>query len=107
MSKARQKNVNRKVDEHKKASATNDRWYSDLSLIKARKDSGIKLLRPNWHLITDEYSGLKQSAFHKTKADIFESMCKMLSEARARKRPVGALQQDDAGENKSIEDRCK
>ena len=107
MSKARQKNVNRKVDEHKKASATNDRWYSDLSLIKAQKDSGIKLLRPNWHLITDEYSGLKQSAFHKTKAYIVESTCKILSKARAQKLPVGALRQDNVDENKTIEDRCK
>ena len=81
--------------------------YSDLSLIKAQKDSGIKLSRPNWHLITDEYSGLKQSAFHKTKADIGESTYKMLSKARAQKRPVGALRQDNAAENKAIENRCK
>ena len=31
----------------------------------------------------------------------------MLSEARAQKRPVGALRQDNAGKNKAIEDHCK
>ena len=107
LAKAKQKNINKEVDAAKKASAPNGRWYSDLSLIKAPAGSGIVVPRPNWHLITDEYSGLKRSAFYKTKADLVESMCEQLNKARERGRSVAVLRQDNAGENKAVEARCQ
>ena len=47
LAKEKEKNVNKEINEHKKASAPNGRWCSDLSLIKTQKDSGINLPRPN------------------------------------------------------------
>ena len=99
--KAEQKNANKEAEAHKEASKPNGGWVSD------PLDNGVTLSRPNWHLTTDECSGLRRSAFHKTKADIIEFTYKQQNKTQEQGRPCKVLWLDCASKNKATKARCQ
>ena len=106
IAKAKQKNVNKDASA-KKAERPNERWSHDIATIKPPKRSGLTMRRPNWHILVDEFTGMKFSAFYPRKNDIVEPMCERLQHATGRGAPVKYLRQDNAGENLKIQARCK
>ena len=106
IAKAKQKNTNKDASA-RKATAPNERWLHDIATIVPPKKSGIIVARPNWHLMVDQFSGAKISAFYIKKNDIVEPMCKRMHRAKKSGRPVLYLRQDNAGENLKLAARCK
>ena len=99
VAKAKQKNVNKDASA-KKAERPNERWSHDIATINPPKKSDLIMARPNWHILVDNYTGTKFSAFCPRKNNIAEPMCERLQQ-------VNYLRQDNAGGEIKIQVRCK
>ena len=80
IAKAKQKNVNKDASA-RKAERPNERWSHDIVTMKPPEKIGLMMRRPNWHILVDEYSGTKFSAFYSRKNDIVEPMCERIRQA--------------------------
>ena len=69
--KTRQFEINKHVDNSKKATRAGKILFLDLPMIKATQDSGI-ITNKNWHIVVDQYRGYKKSEFYSTKSDFVE-----------------------------------
>ena len=104
--KAQQKNVP-KESSSEKATEPNGRLFHDLATIKPPKKSDIEVSRPVWQILTDEYTGIKFSAFHSKKSDIIESTPRKIVQLEGIvQKPVKIIRQDNAGENKKMMERA-
>ena len=102
ISKAKQKNVSKET-EGSKACVFNGRNFHDLAKIRVPDEiEGVILQKSNWHILVDEASGFKRSAFHETKGGIVQDMCEYMHSEMARGQPVQILRQDNAKENLAL-----
>ena len=104
--KAQQKNVP-KESSSEKATEPNGRLFHDLATFKTPKKSEIEVSRPVCQILTDEYTGIKFSAFHSKKSDIIESTPRKIVQLEGiAQKPVKIIRQDNAGENKKMMERA-
>ena len=61
-----------------KVTIFNGRVGHDLSKIKAPEGMEVTINKSNWHMMVDEATGFKRSAFFETKDGIIDYMCKMM-----------------------------
>ena len=59
----------------------------------------MRINKLNWHMLVDEMSGFKQSAFFETKGGMIDYMCNLMYSEAKRGHPFQVLCQDNAGEN--------
>ena len=100
--KARQKNVP-KISTGKKATVINGRWFYDISTLKVHK--GEKGSSKVWDLTVDEFTGIPFSGKYNNENEFIESMYQCNQAQTARGYPVLIMRQDNAGENKKLEER--
>jgi hypothetical protein len=82
-----------------KATTFNRRVGHDLSKIKALEGMEVRINKSNWHILVDEMSGFKCSAFFETKDGMIDYMCNLMHSEAERGHPIRVLRQDNAGEN--------
>ncbi len=82
-----------------KAPILNGRVDHNLSKIKAPEGMEVTINKSNWHIMVDEATGFKRSAFFETKAGIIEYMCQTMHSVALQGHPIQVLHQDNAGEN--------
>jgi len=100
-SKAKQKIVPKKT-EGTKAEKPNGRIFSDIATVKAPKSLKLVVARPQWHLMVDEATGMKFSAFYEKKNDIVEPTCVKLNKLADIAGKIEHLRQDNAGKNLAL-----
>ena len=96
--KAQQRNISKEATEGK-ATTFNGRVGHDLAKIKAPEGMEVRINKPNWHILVDEMSGFKRSAFFETKSGMIDYMCNLMHSEAERGHPIRVLRQDNAGEN--------
>jgi hypothetical protein len=96
--KAQQRNISKEaaVD---KATTFNGRVGHDLSKIKAPEGMDVRIHKSNWHILVDEMSGFKCSAFFETKDGMIDYTCNLMHSKAECGHPIRVLRQDNAGEN--------
>ncbi len=99
--KARQK-TEPKISISEKATVINGRWFQDNSTQQVRK--GQKVTTKTWTLTVDELIGLPWTGIYNKKNEFIESMCQCI-QVKARGYPVLIMRQDNAGENKKLEQK--
>ncbi len=104
MAKAKQKNTQHKSQGHGKASAFNERVYSDLSYIYGPNQKRAQ--KYVWHLMIDSATGLGTDSFYKAKIEFIEPACKLLQKWKSDGNEIKILRQDNARENKLFEERA-
>ncbi len=85
-----------------KATIFNGRVGDDLSKIKAPWGMGVTINKSNWHMMVNEASGFKRSAFFKTKDGIIEFMCQTMHSKDVQGHPIQVLCQDNSRENAKL-----
>ena len=71
--------------------------------MKAPRDTGLTVKKPNWQMTVDEATGMKFSVFYETKNGIVEDTNKKLRLCeKAAKKEIKFWRQDNAGENKIL-----
>jgi hypothetical protein len=81
MAKAHQRNVPKEVHSDKKATEFNGQVMHDISVIKVLKKEdfeGVRINKPNWHLMVDEASKFKRSVFHEAKSGIISNLAEYM-----------------------------
>ena len=107
--KAKQKSLPSRVEVldkqvHDKATATaaNERLFLDISTIKAPKHIKVIVMKPQWRMIVDEFTGMKWSHFFEAKNEMIEPTCMMLSKWQQGGKAVKYIRLDNAGENTAL-----
>jgi hypothetical protein len=102
--KARQKNVP-KVSTGEMATLINGRWFHDNSTLKVHNgETGLSKI---WDLTIDELTGLPFTGIYNKKNEFIEDMCQHIQEQKAGGYRVLIMRQDNAGENKKLEQRLQ
>lgn len=101
LAKAKRKKIAK--DNEEKTNIPGERLYIDISLIKSKSAGGKK----HWLLVVDEATDMKFSIFMKKKSHLPGEMMKLLEELRVKGKPVRFIRLDNAGENKSFQERAK
>jgi hypothetical protein len=96
--KAQQRNISKGATGDK-ATTFKGRVGHDLSKIKALEGMEVQIHKSNWHILVDEMSGFKRSAFFKTKDGMIDYTCNLMHFEPERDHPIQVLRQDNAGEN--------
>ncbi len=91
-----------KVSTGEKATVINGRWrFYDNSTLKVHKgDTGTSKI---WDLTVDELTGLPFTGIYNKKNEFIENMCQCIQAQKARGYPILIMRQDNAGENKKLE----
>jgi hypothetical protein len=97
--KAQQHNISKEATGDYKAITFNGRVGHDLSKIKAPEGMEVRINKLNWHMLVDEMSGFKRSAFFETKGGMIDYMCNLMHSEAKSGHPIRVLRQDNAGEN--------
>jgi hypothetical protein len=98
--KAKQRNVPKETSGGSKAKEFNGRVFQDLSKIRAPDELGeIEIAKSNWHILIDEATGFKRSAFFITKGGIIQDMCEYMHGEKEGSYPIKILHQDNAKES--------
>ena len=105
IAKAKQKNVP-KSSEHKVATVNGHRVFLDISSIKIQENTDKKVTQPYWRIMVDERTQLKFSDFYTTKSGMVEPTCEKLHRWKEAGMAVKYIRLDDAGENKSLQQRA-
>ena len=63
IAKAKQRNVNKDTSA-KKVEQPNKRWSHDIATIMPLKKNGLTMACTNWHILVDEFTRMKFSAFY-------------------------------------------
>ena len=102
LAKARQKNVPK--SNPKKSVTKGERLLMDISSVKDKSFGGSKY----WLLIEDEATSMKWSYFLKANSEVAEKMINFIKAMQAKNKDmVKFVRCDNAGENKTSEERCK
>jgi len=101
--KAKQKNVRKESIEVGKST---DRHYLDIKTIRNKKGQPATN-KPHWRIMVQEVIGFKWSDFFATKNSMPEPTCELLHSLRKSNQAVKTLRMDNAGENKTLENRMK
>jgi hypothetical protein len=104
VAKAKQKNVPQINLTQVRATRFGERVYSDISTIR-QSDDGPPVTKPNWHMIIDEATRLMTCNFYSSKNGMVEPTCELFHQWKIQGRPVEILRQDNAGENKLLQNR--
>ncbi len=96
--KAQQRNISKEATGDK-ATTFNGQVGHDLSKIKAPEGMTVQIHKSNWHVLVDEMSGFKRSAFFETKSCMIDYMCNLMHSEAEHGYPIRVLRQDNAGEN--------
>ncbi len=102
MAKAHQHNVPKEVNSDKKVTEFNGRVMQDISVIKVPEKEefeGVRINKPNWHLMVDKASKFKRSVFHEAKSGIISNLAEYMHAEKLRGYPIKILRQDNAKEN--------
>jgi hypothetical protein len=100
IAKAKQRNVPKETSGGSKTKEFNGRVFHDLSKIRAPDELGeIEIAKSNWHILINEATGFKRSAFFITKGGIIQDMCEYMHGEKERSYPIKILRQDNAKEN--------
>ncbi len=94
-----------KISTGEKATVINGRWFQDSSTLKVHK--GEKGSSKIWDLTVDELTGIPFTGIDNKKNEFVESMCQRIQAQTARGYPVLSMQQDNAGENKTLVKRLQ
>jgi hypothetical protein len=106
LAKAKQKNVPKQAGSHAVVTTPDEkRIFLDIASIKPNAQ-GWKSPKPNWRMIVDEQSTLKVIHFYPKKNDMVEPTCEMLHKWKTNGKAVKYLRMDNAGENKSLQQRA-
>ena len=87
------------------AKESNERLFLDLSKIKAKMNMNLNVTKPNWQIMVDERTQMKWSYFYETKKGMVEPTCVLFQKWKQAGMPVKYLRMDNAGENKSLEEK--
>ncbi len=100
IAKAKQRNVPKETSGGSKAKEFNSRVFHDLSKIRAPDElEEIEIAKSNWHILIDEATGFKRSAFFITKVGIIQDMCEYMHGEKECGYPIKILRQDNPKEN--------
>jgi hypothetical protein len=88
--KAKQRNIPKEAL-REKASIFNGRVGHNLSKIKALEGMEVTINKSNWHIMINEATGFKKSAFSKTNAGIIEYMCQTMHSKALCGHPIQVL----------------
>ncbi len=102
VAKAWQANVNKVCASASKATEAGERIFLDLTTITAPDTVDVVLRKTVWHMIVDQYTGYKASAFFSRKNEYLEPLCQTLLEWEQQGLTVKYVRHDDAGENKAF-----
>ncbi len=80
VAKAQQVNVNKVCNSESKAQKAGERIFLDLTTITAPNTVDVTLRKTVWHMIVDQYTGYKASAFFSRKNEYLEPLCQTLLE---------------------------
>ena len=81
------------------------RMFLDLASVKKKKGQP-NVYKSHWRMMIDEKSGRKYSQFFKKKSEMVEPTCVMLKALADSGKAMTHLRMDNAGENKSLQERC-
>ncbi len=81
----------------------NGRWFHDNATLKVHK--GEKGTNKVWDIAVDELTGLPWTGIYNKKNKFIGSMCQFIQAWKSRGCPVLIIGQDNAGENKKLEQR--
>jgi hypothetical protein len=87
------------------ATVINGWWFHDSSTLKVHK--GGKGSSKLWDLTVDELTGILFTGIYNKKNEFVESMCQRIQAQTARGCPVLIIRQDNAEENKKLEERLQ
>ncbi len=104
IAKAKQKNTQHKSQGQGKASAINEKVYSDLSYIYGPDQKCA--LKYIWHLMIDSATGLGTDCFYKAKMEFIELACKLLQKWKSNGNEVKILCQDSIGKNELFDEHA-
>ena len=91
-----------------KSTIPNERVYHDLAPVKTPSDVVEKVSKPVWQIFVDETTGIKFSTFHNAKDEILvDSTARLKALERLEDKEIQIWRQDNAGENKALEDNMK
>ena len=91
-----------------KSSILSEIVYHDLATMKAPANVVEKVPKPDWQVFVDEATGMKFCTFHKFKDDILEDTSAQLKAMEhLANREIQIWRQDNAGENKALEENMK
>jgi hypothetical protein len=82
-----------------KATIFNGRVGHHLLKIRAPEGMKVTINKSNWHMMVDNSTGFKRSAFFETKNGIIEYMCQTMHFKALRGHPIQVLHQNNTGEN--------
>ena len=86
----------------------NKRLSRDIATVKAQQGIEQKVTKSPWQNLVDEANVMIFPAFYKTKNAIVELMCKKMRQLeKAAFKPTKRLWQDNARENKKLEEQTK
>jgi hypothetical protein len=100
-SNAKQKNVSKVSDS--KSDIPGERLFIDITSIKDKSIGGSKF----WLVIVDDATNLTWSMFLKQKNHTAKHLLPLLLQFRGIELPVKCIRCDNAGENKTLENKCK
>jgi hypothetical protein len=95
-----------KVSAHQVTTADKPRVFLDITTVKSPPD-GPRVTKPNWRIIVDERIQIKFSDFYETKNGMVEPTCQLFQRWKDAGKEVRFLRMDNAGENKSLQQRCE
>ena len=107
IAKARQKNVLKTHNKNKSAFEASKQWLHDILMVKAPWAEGVTVMRPVWHIVVDEATGVKIGSFYTAKNKMIEPMCEQIHKMEKWGQPVKHLRQDNAGKNKKLQERAQ
>ena len=82
------------------------RVYSDISTIKHQNEELPAVTKPNWHMLVDEATRLKISAFYESKNGMVKPTCEKFHCWKQAGHLVVCVRQDNARKNKLLQGQC-
>ena len=104
MSQAKQKNMP-KVN-GVSGNKIGEKVYLDISTIKKQNEELPAVTKPDWHMLVDEATRLKISAFYELKNGMVEPMCKKFQNWKQADHPVVCVWQDNTDKNQLLQSPC-
>ena len=95
------------MSKHVAATAPGERFFLDLSLVKATKDGSKVARNKNWRFMVDERTGVTFTEFYATKKGMIEPILELLHKMISKGTNVKYIRMDNAEENKKLQARSQ
>jgi hypothetical protein len=89
IAKVKQRNIPKEMSGENKATEFNNQVFHNLANIKVPEELGeIDIAKSSWHILVNELTGFKQSAFFETKGGIIQNLCKYMRSEKKCSHPI-------------------